>query len=514
MNDDGELPSIFNNTQTTDNPPLFTCSLKLDKHDYEKKMQLERTLRQFIEEVRLKRANLPPEVQTEIISKSAPLEYYDNYFVDRNGDELSSFNVGALQQGWLIPDYEQVYRIALPDSEQHASLQRARRPKPSCFNCGAQDHGVQGCPMKLDSERIRRSREQYQEQMADAFGYNDLSQINSGYGNSNEPASRYHEDSYQSSLNDQVIIEERFRRFAPGCVGYELRQALGLRDNQIPMYIYNMRRCGYPPGWLREARVKKSGLQVFHDNEEGEIIETKKSEPIDPTGQDNVFPGALLEDNVQTQADLNVEDSYEYDFDKVVSYPGFNVQLPDGFIDESYTCPTLPAFDKQQSKENLIEEMYLLKKPSLKRKSTLETYKPTPIEELNTPKQAKVSSLTNESNSSSIINENVQSSANYEQKSLGQISGTPLWMFSNAPKLNVTQQLPSRNQFQQGICDHLPFENLPSYQTEKVGRIFDLLKDVQKRLESLNNDPSSVSKADDSKNDNNMQMSPEHTPES
>jgi len=237
---------------------------------------LERTFRQIIDEIRLKRSNLPPEAQNELTSKSAPLEYYDGYFIDRCGDELASFNVGALQQGWIVPEYEQVYRLALPDSEQHASLQRARRPKPSCFNCGALEHGVHGCPMKLDSDRIRRSREQYQEQMAEACGYNDISQINGGYGNSIEPASRYHEDSYQSSLNDQVIIEERFRRFQPGFISYELRQSLGLRDNQLPMYIYNMRRCGYPPGWLREARVKKSGLQVFHDNEEGEIIETKK----------------------------------------------------------------------------------------------------------------------------------------------------------------------------------------------------------------------------------------------
>ncbi|CAF1624882.1 unnamed protein product, partial [Adineta ricciae] len=202
MNDDNDIPSIFNNnrttTTTTGNPPLFTCSIKLDKQDYEKKIQIERTFRQFIDEIRVQRSNLPPEAQTELTSKQAPLEYYDGYFIDRNGDELCSFNVGALQQGWLIPDYEQVYRIALPDSEQHASLQRARRPKPTCFNCGALDHGVNGCPMKLDSERIRRSREQYQEQMAEACGYNDLSHMNSGYGNSGEAASRYHEDSYQS----------------------------------------------------------------------------------------------------------------------------------------------------------------------------------------------------------------------------------------------------------------------------------------------------------------------------
>jgi hypothetical protein len=73
-----------------------------------------------------------------------------------------------------------------------------------------------------------------------------------------------------------------------------------------------------------------------------------------------------------------------------------------------------------------------------------------------------------------LLNDQLQSSINYGQKSLGQVSGTPLWMFSNTPKLHTTQHLPSRDQFQQGICDHLPFENLPSYQTEKVGRIVSL----------------------------------------
>jgi hypothetical protein len=38
MNDDGDIPSIFNNNQTTDAAPLFTCALKLDKYDYDKKV--------------------------------------------------------------------------------------------------------------------------------------------------------------------------------------------------------------------------------------------------------------------------------------------------------------------------------------------------------------------------------------------------------------------------------------------------------------------------------------------
>ncbi len=38
MNDDGDVPSIFTNNPTTDNTPLFTCALKLDKYDYDKKV--------------------------------------------------------------------------------------------------------------------------------------------------------------------------------------------------------------------------------------------------------------------------------------------------------------------------------------------------------------------------------------------------------------------------------------------------------------------------------------------
>lgn len=192
---------------------------------------------------------------------------------------------------------------------------------------------------------------------------------------------------------------------------------------------------------------------------------------IDPTGQDNVFPGALFPENIQTQADLNNEDDYEYDFDKVISYPGFNVPVPDGFVDEAYINPNLPPFDRHQSKENLIEEMYLLKKPSLKRKSNLETYKPTPIEELNAPKQQKITTNNESTSESSSTFATPSDSINYERKSVGEVYGTPLWMFNNTPKAAPSQKLPTRDQFQQGICDHLPFENLPSYQTEKVGRI-------------------------------------------
>ena len=48
MNDDGEIPSVFNNSRTTDNAPLFTCGLKLDKYDYEKKVGNENIKRMIL----------------------------------------------------------------------------------------------------------------------------------------------------------------------------------------------------------------------------------------------------------------------------------------------------------------------------------------------------------------------------------------------------------------------------------------------------------------------------------
>ena len=53
-----------------------------------------------------------------------------------------------------------------------------------------------------------------------------------------------------------------------GCVIFfvfsdTLRNALGIRDDQLPPYIYQMRNLGYPPGHLRAAEMATSGLTMF-----------------------------------------------------------------------------------------------------------------------------------------------------------------------------------------------------------------------------------------------------------
>lgn len=43
----------------------------------------------------------------------------------------------------------------------------------------------------------------------------------------------------------------------------ELQDALGVTEKTLPPFIYRMRQLGYPPGWLKEAEMEKSGLTLY-----------------------------------------------------------------------------------------------------------------------------------------------------------------------------------------------------------------------------------------------------------
>ena len=63
---------------------------------------------------------------------------------------------------------------------------------------------------------------------------------------------RYHED-----------CENKYGQYQPGKISDNLRHALGLRPNQLPLYIYRMRVLGYPPGWLKEAEVHQADVKMY-----------------------------------------------------------------------------------------------------------------------------------------------------------------------------------------------------------------------------------------------------------
>ena len=52
-----------------------------------------------------------------------------------------------------------------------------------------------------------------------------------------------------------------------------------MKDDELPAHIYQMRRMGYPPGWLLDAEVDSSGLAMF-----------------DKTGREVDLDGDMMED--------------------------------------------------------------------------------------------------------------------------------------------------------------------------------------------------------------------------
>ena len=63
------------------------------------------------------------------------------------------------------------------------------------------------------------------------------------------------------------------------CCSDSLREALGLQDSQLPLYIYKMRVMGYPPGWMMEAQTNDAPvLAMFGKDGNGKLHENIKND--------------------------------------------------------------------------------------------------------------------------------------------------------------------------------------------------------------------------------------------
>lgn len=156
-----------------------------------------------------------------------------------------------------------------------------------CFNCD-QNHNLRDCPEPRNMGKIRRARNEF-----------------------NRRELRYHDD------------EDQYGSLVPGAVSDDLKSALGLSGNEIPLHVYKMRLYGYPPGWLEDAKVQNSGLALF-------------------TGKE--------------QEDTNEEKVIKYDIQKIHEYPGFNIP-PDGQFVDRHRFYQVPPMLHQQSKEFLIQSL-------------------------------------------------------------------------------------------------------------------------------------------------------------
>lgn len=130
-----------------------------------------------------------------------------------------------------VPSYEKVTEILL-NLEAKANLiagEASRSSRNGCWNCGG-DHNLRDCKEPRNMANINRAKQLF----------------------SKFKTERYHVDA-----------EQRYAQYAPGVISDDLRQALGLRRKELPLYLYKMRLYGYPPGWLEEAKISHSGLSLF-----------------------------------------------------------------------------------------------------------------------------------------------------------------------------------------------------------------------------------------------------------
>ncbi|VVD04414.1 unnamed protein product [Leptidea sinapis] len=68
---------------------------------------------------------------------------------------------------------------------------------------------------------------------------------------------------YEVPVRYHVENEQKYGHLIPGRISGQLRSALGLKHNELPLHVYKMRLLGYPPGWLEEARISHSGITMF-----------------------------------------------------------------------------------------------------------------------------------------------------------------------------------------------------------------------------------------------------------
>ncbi|EFO84834.1 hypothetical protein CRE_03943 [Caenorhabditis remanei] len=137
------------------------------------------------------------------------------------------------------------------DAVTGESPEPKRRRVNLCFNCRG-EHSISQCPEPKDFQAIRKNKQEF---------LNDKQQSAGNGGRISK------------------ITSEKEEKFKPGRLSQKLRDALNLGPDDIPEWVYRMRRMGfhrgYPPGYLRKSLKKEfETLKIFSED-------SKKSDEID-----------------------------------------------------------------------------------------------------------------------------------------------------------------------------------------------------------------------------------------
>lgn len=83
------------------------------------------------------------------------------------------------------------------------------------------------------------------------------------------PTPRFCSRRYFEDLADNV---------RPGVISQALREAIGLDDDKLPIWIYRMRVLGYPPGWMRVADMSGTVVPLLEEAEQTDTHSDRDSE--------------------------------------------------------------------------------------------------------------------------------------------------------------------------------------------------------------------------------------------
>jgi len=315
------------------------------------------------------------------------------------------------------------YKKPLSQNVGEEEVKEEKSARNSCFNCGG-SHMISECKEPRDHARIAANRRAF----APGPG-----------GGGGGPQSRYHVDEKQ-----------RLGHIRPGLPSTRLRKALGMKgdiDKRLPEFIYRMRDLGYPPAWLRHAEINNSGLSLYMDR--GRVLTAEET----TNGEDG-----------ELQADFEEVKKVQYDSQKLLEWPGFNVEPPKGYQDESrlYRAPSLSSSLDRHSLKHMKDKMGACEQKGYVRGQMPSFTKVEKDDEEEEEEVEEQSPFAAASTSSGAVKSRDE--------------GTPI-VTTYSPFTSI----PDSSKWTTMTTDHIFFENLPD-STGKYQQFKEVLKKCRKRL--------------------------------
>ncbi|KAJ2084426.1 hypothetical protein H4R24_000056 [Coemansia sp. RSA 988] len=198
-----------------------------------------------------------------------------------------------------------------------------------CFNCSIPGHELHDCPMPLDEDRVQANKEAFREKGSGHF------------------SGRFYLVAEEKKRTDEM--RKMFRPGQP--LSQELREALDLRhEDDVPAYIINMYRYGYPPAYLG----REPGQDPMHAH--------PISEPcLPPTPDLHVFADASDYDRVHSKPEI--QDSANSDSASVKSTNSGSDE--DGAISDGELDTDKKSIDSTSDRQDRICCVPLVKYPGL-----------------------------------------------------------------------------------------------------------------------------------------------------